>query len=122
MKFCENEIFDIFRNNADPEKAVPMAAYMRDQFPYLGIPTPERKELSRAFMKTADKKVCDWDFVFKCWEMPEREFQYLALDYLEKHKKLLGVANIPKLRQLAVIRVLSRGGCPTFKIFLHLPY
>lgn len=24
----------------------------------------------------------DWSFVFKCYNMPEREFHYLALDYL----------------------------------------
>src|SRR2546430_14509333 len=32
---------------ADPARAAPMRAYMRDQFPFLGIPTPARRALSR---------------------------------------------------------------------------
>jgi hypothetical protein len=79
-----------------------MSAYMRDQFPYLGIPTPERKKLSRDFLKAANTKVCDWAFVFKCWEQPEREFQYLAIDCLTKQTALLHAYDIPNLRKLAV--------------------
>jgi 3-methyladenine DNA glycosylase AlkD len=79
------DVFEIFRTAANAEKAVSMSAYMRDQFPFLGIPTPERRRLSREFLKSAGKKEIDWEFVFKCWEL-EREFQYLAMDYLDKHK------------------------------------
>ena len=63
----EVDIFDTFRAAGDPVKAGPMAAYMRGQFAYLGIPRPRRKELSRDFLKTADKKAVDWGFVFECW-------------------------------------------------------
>ena len=96
------DIFAIFRAAANPERAAPMAAYMRDQFPFLGIPTPERRKLSRDFLKAVNKKAIDWDFVHKCWEQPEREFQYLAKDYLAKLQSTLTVADIPKLRELAV--------------------
>jgi len=61
-----------------------MAAYLHDQFTYLGISTPEYKELSCTFTINTDNKVCDWDFVFKRWEIPGREFQYLVLDCMEK--------------------------------------
>ena len=50
-----------------------MSAYMRDQFAFLGIPTPERKRLCRDFLKT--QKAIDWAFLFKCWEQPEQEYQ-----------------------------------------------
>lgn len=95
------DIFEVFRSEANPEKAVQMSAYMRDQFPFLGIQTPERKELSRDFYKTVSKTVVDWNFVFKCWEQPEREFQYLAVEYLGKLKAVLTPADIPNLRRLA---------------------
>jgi 3-methyladenine DNA glycosylase AlkD len=96
------DIFAIYKAAADPEKARPMSAYMRDQFPFLGIPKPERKELSRGFFKTMDKTAVDWAFVFKCWEQPEREFQYLALEYLAKLKPALTARDIPHIREIAV--------------------
>lgn len=96
------DIFVIFRAAANPEKATPMSAYMRDQFSFLGIPTPERRKLSRDFLKAMSKKAIDWDFVHKCWEQPEREFQYLAKDYLASLKSTLTTADIPTLRDLVV--------------------
>jgi 3-methyladenine DNA glycosylase AlkD len=95
------DVFEIFRMAANAEKAVSMSAYMRGQFPFLGIPTPERRRLSRGFLRSVGKKKIDWEFVFKCWEL-EREFQYLAMDYLDKHKVFLTAADIHKLRQLAI--------------------
>ena len=97
-------IFDDFRGAADPEKAASMSAYMRDQFAYLGIPAPARKELSREFLKGADKKAVDWDFVFECWEQPEREFQYLGADYLAKRGRLMGPDDVAKLRTLIITK------------------
>jgi 3-methyladenine DNA glycosylase AlkD len=94
------DIFAILRAAANPELAAPMSAYMRNQFPYLGIPTPERKKLSRDFMKAADKSSVDWSFVFKCWEQPEREFQYLANEYLSKLKLSLKPHDIPNLQKI----------------------
>ena len=66
------DIFAVFRNSANPEQAAKMSAYMRDQFEYLGIQTPLRRKLSRDIIKA--HKTVDWEFVFKCWEQPEREF------------------------------------------------
>ena len=51
-------------------------------------------------MKAADKKAVDWTFVFKCWEQPEREYQYLAVDYSTKLKARLTQENIPDLQRL----------------------
>jgi len=81
-----------------------MSAYMRDQFPFLGIATPVRRELSRDFLKSKSKNVVDWEFVFKCWEQPEREFQYLAMDYLNKVANALTPLDIPNLHQLIVTK------------------
>ena len=96
-----NDIFKIFRVAADKEKATAMSAYMKNNFKFIGIQSPKRRELTKSFLKTIDKTAVDWSFVFKCWEQPEREFQYFALDYLEKFKKSLAPSDISKLRKIA---------------------
>ena len=97
------EIFEAFYAHANAEKAEGMCAYMRNLFPYLGIPTPLRRQLSKEFLKTARKaKVVDWDFINTCWQQDKREFQYLAIDYLNVVLPLLCPKDIPKLKKLAV--------------------
>jgi 3-methyladenine DNA glycosylase AlkD len=98
------DIFDIFRKAANAEQAAKMSAYMRGQFAFLGIPKPERVKLSSEFLKTKAKSAPDWEFCFKCWEQPEREFQYLAKDYLVKVVAKLTADDIPSLRQLTVTK------------------
>lgn len=98
----ETDIFEIFSSAGDPERAKEMSAYMRDKFAYLGIPAPLRKELSKEFLRSADKKPVDWQFVFECWERPEREYQYLAADYLDKIKRKLSASDIPNIRKMIV--------------------
>lgn len=97
-------VFDDFKAAADPVKAVQMRAYMRDQFAYLGIPTPVRRALSREFLRTADKTRLDWDFVDRCWDQAEREFQYLAVDYLAGRRRALVPGDVARLRRLIVTK------------------
>lgn len=40
----------------DPEKAGPMEAYMRHQFPFLGIAGPERNVLYKKYFPSAKKQ------------------------------------------------------------------
>lgn len=98
-----NELFSLLEQNKDEERAVQMSAYMRDQFSFLGISSPKRRELSRQFLKEArKKKKVDWDFINECWEKDEREFQYLAIDYLKRMEKFLTADDVPKIKQLAL--------------------
>jgi 3-methyladenine DNA glycosylase AlkD len=97
-------VFDTIRAAADPEKAQSMCAYMRSQFVFLGVPTPIRRRLSRSALKEMGQLAVDWDFVGQCWQQPEREFQYLALDYLAARKAILAASDIANLRQLAVTK------------------
>jgi 3-methyladenine DNA glycosylase AlkD len=50
------EVFTVFRAAADTENAMKMAAYMKNLFPFLGIPTPRRKALSKTFLTQAKKR------------------------------------------------------------------
>lgn len=63
---------------ADPERAAGQAAYLRDQFPFLGIPTPARREAVRGLLP----RQVDWPLIDALWARPEREFQYVACDHL----------------------------------------
>jgi 3-methyladenine DNA glycosylase AlkD len=81
-----------FDARRDPEKAVAMAAYMKDQFPFLGIPSPERRVAQREALgdwrtPTGDELAT---FARACWARDEREFQYAACDTLIRHVKRLG--------------------------------
>ena len=96
------DIFQIYKENANSEQAEKMAAYMKNICPFLGIPKPKRAEISKAFLKEAKKHASiDWDFVDKCWAL-EREFQYLALEYLHALAKHLSLSDIPRLKNLAL--------------------
>lgn len=95
------DIIDLFYKNRNEELAVPMAKYMKNIFPFLGIKTPERRELSKEFLSSRRKDTAvDWDFINKCFELPEREFQYLAISYMDKVKKLFTIDDMERIKGL----------------------
>ena len=49
-------IKESFENNANPENAIAMSKYMKNKFVFYGIPSPERKELYKEFIKSEKKK------------------------------------------------------------------
>ena len=98
-------LMDDFLNNKDEQQAISMRAYMRDQFLFLGIPTPLRKKLCREYFKIAKKsKIVDWAFIRACWDSPYRELQYVAMDYLVAMQKFLAPLDVPGIRELALIK------------------
>ncbi len=76
-----------FAAHRDPERAREMAAYMRDQFPFVGIPAPQRSALfSRVMRDLPPPDAASLAaLALACWERPEREYQYFAAQYLRKH-------------------------------------
>lgn len=95
------DIIQIFYNNRNEENAVPMAKYMKNQFPFLGLKKPDRTALSKGSLneKKKDKEI-DWDFIFRCYELPEREFQYLAIDYMSKVANLFQPDDMKRIEKL----------------------
>jgi 3-methyladenine DNA glycosylase AlkD len=75
---------------ADPGKAIPMAAYMRNQFPFLGIKTPERRLICKNHMKITPKLSEKELFIVvkELWNMPEREYQYFGQELIGYHYKV----------------------------------
>jgi 3-methyladenine DNA glycosylase AlkD len=105
MNTALNSIMNRYRASRNPQKAAGMKAYMKDQFEYLGLQKPVRAELRKGFLKEqkATKKI-DWNIVRTLWEQPEREFQYLALAYLETMKAFMDKDDIVKIGQLIVTK------------------
>ncbi|SEK54368.1 DNA alkylation repair protein [Streptacidiphilus jiangxiensis] len=97
---------EVYPSGADPDQAVRQAAYLRDQFPFLGLPTPGRRALSRTVLSGAarpDQDVCA-SVALRAWRLPEREYQYFAVDYLRRHVKVCDASFLPVAAYLIVTR------------------
>lgn len=94
------EIKAQFEENRDEENAVKMAAYMKNLFPFYGLPAPKRKPIYKDFLKSERMgKIVDWDFLDKCYENEYREFQYLVIDYLVAMQKFLTYDDVPQIKK-----------------------
>ena len=87
---------------ADPQQAVQMARYMRDQFAFYGIKSPLRREILSGFLREYGVPVVEDvpEVVQALWELPEREQQYNALDILIRLQKKLRPDFLPTLERL----------------------
>ncbi|NQP59744.1 DNA alkylation repair protein [Streptococcus suis] len=86
---------------AEKEQAQPMKAYMKNNFEFLGVRSPNRRKAAKQFFRDFKTPELDWDFVEACWVKTYREFQYVAIDYLVAHNKNLVLADLPRLKKLA---------------------
>lgn len=86
----------------DPSKAEPMVRYMRDLFPFLGIPFSERRALARvalADLPTPEQRDLD-PMARALWRLDEREYQYVACDLLADHERRLDSRFLPTVHRL----------------------
>jgi 3-methyladenine DNA glycosylase AlkD len=90
----------MFTAETDPARAEGQRAYMRDQFPYLGLTLPQVRKVSKTLMKTVPRPGEDdlREIALRCWELPEREYQYFACEILRADA--LTPAFVPTLRTL----------------------
>ncbi len=91
----------LFESHSNPERAIPMSKYMKDQFSFYGIAAADRKNLYKDFLKTEKKQdSIDWKFIEQCYADNHREFQYLVYDYLLAMKKQLSFEDISSVKAL----------------------
>ena len=76
-----------FRANANPETAAGQKAYMRDQFDFIGLRAPMRKELQKSLLSKESRpdKAHLHQEVKQLWSKKEREFQYAGQELAARY-------------------------------------
>ncbi len=103
-----DELASAFDEARDGERAAQMASYMRNQFPFFGIASADRKRLVGQALRAAssgpDRAVPDEadlkEFARACYERREREFHYAAVNVLRRRVRTLTPASMPLLHDL----------------------
>ena len=86
---------------ADAQQAAPMRAYMLKQFAFLGIRATPRRQALRGLPKLSGWAAPELlALADRLWDLPEREFQYVAVDLLAKYHRQLGPESLAHLLQL----------------------
>ena len=80
-----------FINYAKPKNAVQMKKYMKDKFAFFGISSPERKEIYKTHKNRFGliPEVHKSEIIYWCWEAPQREYQYFAMEFTGKGQKMV---------------------------------
>lgn len=96
----------LFEQNANPVQAAPMKKYMRDQFEYLGIKTPQNVALQKEFFaEHGFPELSELDVVLRdLWSLPQREFQYVAVGLLGRFNKEVPAKFIKTIEYLIVTK------------------
>ncbi|MFN8206300.1 MAG: DNA alkylation repair protein [Bacteroidales bacterium] len=91
-------------SSANPHYALPMKKYMKDKFYFLGIKTPDRRNLLTQWIKENPiPSLPDLQqLVIEMWNSPYREYHYCALDMLDKKRKQLNASHVELLEYLIV--------------------
>jgi 3-methyladenine DNA glycosylase AlkD len=94
----------LLKQNANVAQAGPMKKYMRDQFEYLGVKSPQLKLLFRQAIKEHGLPSLEESdaVIHELWELPEREYQYLAISFMERLEKKLPSNAIKTLEYMIV--------------------
>lgn len=73
----------------DSHRAIAMKQYMRNQFEFLGVTSVPRKELFSSWKKELPTNISKeerWELIYELWEKEEREYHYVAMDWLNSWK------------------------------------
>ena len=89
-----------------------MRAYMRDQFPFLGIPAPQQRHARPRGLAGLARPAEDdlRQVALACWDRAEREYQYFACGWLRRHAKICSAGFLDTARHLIVTQVLVGHG------------
>jgi 3-methyladenine DNA glycosylase AlkD len=91
---------------ADPEYAVQMKAYLRDQFEFLGMTSPRRNVVFREFFSESGLPGPDSieSTIEELFELEEREYHYFAIELARKIRKQWTAESIDLFESMAVRR------------------
>jgi len=82
---------------ADPQRAIPMQAYLKTKMPMLGVSKPDVRKVVRQTKKLhpLDSVEALTEAVLALWEQPHRETHYVAIHLTEAYKQWIGVPSLP---------------------------
>jgi len=94
------QVKNILSELSDSARADQMSAYLKNQFQFLGLPTPVR----RASLKYLNPSLFSEEELFQIaedlWLLPEREYRYVAIDLLDRNSKVVSLTSISRLLHL----------------------
>lgn len=93
-----------FEEAANEELASKMEKYLKNRFSLLGLQSPIRKEIQKVvFKEIGFPKINEIEQICtELWEMPQREFQYVAIDILKRIAKKVPVYFIDFYEKLII--------------------
>jgi len=96
----------LFKQNENPVQAVSMKKYMRDQFEYLGVKSPQSAALMKDFIKEHGLPPIAQlgEISHDLWSLPQREFQYAAISLIGKFEKKVEPNFITTIEYLLVTK------------------
>lgn len=106
MHKLTQEIQGVLKKASNEEEAKGMRRYMREQFDFLGIKAHQRRELvAEIFENNPPADVNDLEAIIRdMWQLPYRELQYTACDYVFMYRAKLGARHLAFLRYLIITR------------------
>lgn len=81
---------NFLKSHGNPENVKPMEAYMKNQFKFFGIKTPNRRALVKGFFKEIGMPSIEQleKYIPILWQQPEREVQFTAQEIVGKYMKI----------------------------------
>lgn len=92
-----------FTDHANAAIAIKQKAYMRNQFEFYGLTSPIRRKLQKPFLlkESLPDKADLHDYIVVLWQLPQRDYQLMALDLLMKYVKRFERGDILLLEYMA---------------------
>lgn len=97
-----DSLSDKLNDKSDPVRSEKMSAYMKGKFVYFGIPSPVRNTIQKEWFAEVKKADVDrWELIDALWDCEQREYQYVAIDYLKRTpKRLISIEDIRAIEHL----------------------
>ncbi len=81
---------ELFEPNRHAERAASAQAYMKGHFTFIGMKTEIRRTTQKGWvdsLKQLEDRALRWSIIRALWEKEERDYQYVAIDYLNSWSK-----------------------------------
>ncbi len=85
MEFVKN-LIKVFQKHSNVENMLPMQAYMKHKFEFLGIKSPDRKLLLKDVLNAHKEEVNENCRLIasELYDLPQREYHYCAMEITDK--------------------------------------